>query len=69
MNTCKTCRWWAGIQEEMRGCLFVENFENQSKQDLFAVGEACDRYGDRHFPCVVTGPDFGCVHHESKEGS
>lgn len=67
MNTCKTCKWWANIPDEMRGCLFVETFEYQSKPDLFAVEEACDGYGDRRVPCVVTGPEFGCIHHEEKQ--
>lgn len=67
MNKCKTCRYWADIDAAMRGCLRVEDFHDQEKPDLFAVGEACDRYGDPEYPCVITGPDFGCVHWEAKQ--
>lgn len=63
---CRTCKHWANIPQPMRGCLRVEGYIAQEADDLFAVDGASDRDGDGYFPCVVTGPEFGCVHWEAK---
>lgn len=60
---CKTCKWWANQawpeDGNMRECLH-ENVEGGIHGDDRLVAIYCD--GE-----ILTGPDFGCVHHEEKD--
>ena len=56
MNTCKTCRWW-GLHESdgpQKGC-YCPKLESKDSD-----GARCDDPG----ATLMTGPDFGCIHHE-----
>src|SRR5687767_2121879 len=67
METCKTCKWWclpddgAGSHPPKRGqCIHPKLRPNNEAQDGARGGGHYD-YG------VLTGPDFGCVHHQPLE--
>jgi hypothetical protein len=64
MKTCRTCRWWTG-----RTCsnpkLAEWAIRDEDAIDKFpdsALATASDDWGSQ----FITGPDFGCIHHEAK---
>ena len=59
MNTCDTCKWWGGLSDEppMRKCK-----KQDWGEDSVYIANA-EPYGGGE---VVTGPKFGCIHHEPK---
>lgn len=73
MNTCKTCKWWlfwnerenpssilnADIWGSCENPLLESNIEDRHTNGLSA--SEC-RQGE----VPSTGPDFGCIHWESK---
>lgn len=64
MNTCKTCKWWAGREEKHSSAgncfgLFVTDILPGSDQAL----NSFDIAGRPH---LITGPSFGCIHHSPK---
>ena len=58
---CKTCKWWSKQEwpddAGKRACLNQKLDTLDGKDTLYAP--YCDTE-------VLTGPDFGCVHHEQK---
>jgi hypothetical protein len=59
MPTCKTCRWWESPSDErdhQGKCLHAKVSNGLDLADGIS-----DSYGDGK---MLTGPDFGCVHHE-----
>lgn len=63
---CKTCKWWGEVQT---------NHDTQTqyakclcpKLDHRLGGNGSDGAVDaEEYGGIYTGPDFGCVHHESK---
>ncbi len=69
MNTCKTCKWWNGANQKNSYCglpmLEQFTFEPGGYRIPADAVYAVDRGGD--VAGLLTGPDFGCVHHEAKE--
>lgn len=66
MNTCKTCFYWAKDKRESfpntehRGCLNEKLHGCYLGSDLDGLDDNADAdYG------LSTGPNFGCIHHES----
>jgi hypothetical protein len=63
MKTCKTCKYW-GVYIK-RSCDREGTIYDQSNQDDFYVeADALDDTGLESF--LMTGPNFGCIHHEPK---
>lgn len=56
---CKTCRHW---DDRGRRDSAMCECKNSNVLAGDGIDEACSETG-----CFYTGPDFGCVHHESKE--
>jgi hypothetical protein len=63
MNTCETCKWWDG-----RG-FHHSNWGTQRR----CISEKADSVDDDAMfaesddvAYVITGPRFGCIHHELK---
>jgi len=63
MKTCKTCKWWGVDFEE--ACDFVTNIQDNKKTILRIHSFADDDQGLNTE--LMTGPDFGCIHHKTKE--
>lgn len=60
-GTCKTCRWW-----NQGHCEFVDTIAASAASTRFEVEvEVADDSG-LHVK-LITGPDFGCVHHEGTD--
>lgn len=61
--TCKTCRWWdrpwPNREVNKRSCAALEDRDGD---DAVIDDDGTSRP-------LYTGPDFGCVHHEPKEGA
>lgn len=70
MNTCKTCKWWRPFNVSGASKIFGMG---QCENDLLAGGGYPSPNGMHagevwSNPCSpMTGPEFGCVHHESKD--
>lgn len=75
MNTCKTCRWWGEEDDLVNGCAGVRACRKDGA--IYEPTAGGHRYGAKAFvtqhfdlhdddfdPRFLTGPDFGCVHHE-----
>lgn len=70
MNTCDTCKWWEGPS----GISFrsIGKCKNESLGRVVLILDIePDNLGvfgisDEEKHPVVTGPKFGCVHHEPK---
>jgi len=64
MNTCDTCKHWRQIENAPPGsygdCTALGNAESCPVDSAY-IPEACDRYGYRLQPELITGPKFGCV--------
>lgn len=71
MNTCDTCKWW-GNKKEAYSDTGSDNIKPCGSPciDTDYTGEDCaevennGHQDERSF--FITGPKFGCVHHESK---
>ena len=61
-KTCKTCNWWNQWQPEEGFCQHGRvGVSFALKNALWVQGNAG---GGK---TLMTGPDFGCVHHRGKE--
>lgn len=59
---CKTCKRWDDLDGSIpnrRGCDSPKLSSSYLGQDGLEPTDG--------FVCVVTGPDFGCIHHKEKE--
>lgn len=72
MNTCKTCRWWGFEKEEVtrlhktiaKACGFPKVDINDEGYEAVTG----DKFGLDYPVCdLITGPLFGCIHHEEKQ--
>lgn len=60
MNTCDTCKWWNALPNSNdRFCL-------HPKVGGLGDGKDDEAYHDYEDVYIMTGPKFGCVHHEPK---
>lgn len=72
MNTCDSCKWWIAALPEEDCEIGVMRFCKNSKlhADLFDDHDLSDEMGqfgmDAGYPVQITGPKFGCIHHETK---
>lgn len=65
MNTCKTCKFWSRVGMSVEGlCDKVDCIIRDKKLTFEINAEADDDSGMT--VQLITGEDFGCVHHESK---
>jgi len=66
MNTCDTCKWWCkSLEETDKPPMQCDN----DKLHLDLRGNdtcGCDGYTEHRSGAMITGPQFGCVHHEPK---
>lgn len=60
MNTCDSCKWWGKPSKEHNGrfrwcdCAMVDGSSMTiADEEPFSAG------------VIVTGPKFGCIHHEA----
>ncbi len=73
MNTCKTCKYWHDDEFGNEWGLFKpchhskvhdnNRFHDHTQDELVDVLCAST---DGDTPTILTGPDFGCIHHEPK---
>lgn len=68
MNTCDTCKWWGTSPEprfepHLRGCSSDKNMAGYHVEHVPDDGMLVENDEGWGF---VTGPKFGCVHHELK---
>lgn len=61
---CKTCRRWGSLEFGSDGghriCGILSDSEDEAKPDTLIAP-------NQGMLDIWTGPDFGCVHHQSKE--
>jgi hypothetical protein len=63
MNTCKTCKWWGRVREGC--CDFVDTLHSAKPATRFEIYASAD--DDHNLQAyLLTGPDFGCIHHEAR---
>ena len=69
-GTCKTCRYWGEAVEKdymeffTGGRVCIKTFEPRSEHWHLGLDHGRDE--DVESGHVVTGPDYGCIHYESK---
>lgn len=69
MNTCDTCKWWDRQSYSVdppfvgRKC-FSPLFEDSGSGN--PEGSVTQSGMDAGYVELLTGPKFGCIHHESK---
>ncbi len=74
INRCKTCRWWQR-EEDIPGSQSVFSHGkcthlkvDYTSTEWIDADDSLTQWGmDAGYVDVATGPEFGCVHHESKE--
>jgi hypothetical protein len=72
MNTCKTCKWWGAAAIGHSKANHCENPKSVPLSHLLSGGDIPDDWVETGHdeetvhaaPVFVTGPDFGCIHHE-----
>lgn len=73
MKRCKTCKWWERDvehigPEQCRPCNSSKIgepyhlYKRSTDKDLDILSYTYDEAG-----YILTGPDFGCVHHEDRD--
>lgn len=66
MNTCDTCKFWFARCEDDRTETICTN-ENLDCDKRGETACGCDAYAEgNRTGAILTGPKFGCIHHESK---
>lgn len=61
---CRTCRWWADEGDQFEHlCKAPINDPRSEGTDLIIAQCVCGRGG-----LLATGPEFGCVHWEGRDG-
>jgi hypothetical protein len=71
LGTCKTCRWWGMYKDAWKGeskaCGSPILVDIDGHKDGY-LAVSGDGFGLDYPVCdLMTGPDFGCVHHEEKK--
>lgn len=70
---CKDCRWWAltgPIETNFGACCYADSENGETYDDsMFALTGEKLPDGSPETVMVFTGPEFGCVHWQAKEGS
>jgi len=62
MKRCKTCIWWRN-----GACVVVGTLEAVSNPNtLFCIDAGADD-DQGSWELLLTGPDFGCIHHQGKD--
>lgn len=64
METCKTCKWW-----EVATSLGGQPQKYGNCENVMSSKPVSDRIYEDEYTHVMTGPDFGCIHHEPKGGA
>lgn len=65
MGNCKTCKWWGRDYEGV--CDFVYTRRAETTATRFEI-EATASDDTGLVARLHTGPEFGCIHHETAEG-
>jgi hypothetical protein len=71
VGTCDTCKHWDKAYHnlpKLGRCGFVTSWEDRQDDDLFTAEQCSDQCGAGYDPDIITGPKFGCIHHEVKHG-
>jgi len=74
-ETCKTCRWWENMRDGYGTCDCPKMHHRALSPEgigyAFALRRSLvfKRYSRMYVGPTLTGPDFGCIHHEPKEAS
>ncbi len=72
MQTCKTCKWWLEVTDRQLKSMAEQSLSLKCECGVLNAkgGDDGIRFetewpwdGEEWF---VTGPDFGCIHHEEK---
>ena len=64
MNTCKTCKWWDKEPFYSQDCPMRECKHPKFGTDSRLSDGLAQAGMDAGYVNILTGPDFGCVHHE-----
>lgn len=74
MNTCKTCKWWGSPGTGHARANHCENPKSIPLEKVLGGSDIPDDWVATNFddadchgtgiPVFITGPDFGCIHHE-----
>lgn len=71
MNTCDTCKWWEANFHGTRDVAPTSCMNPKLRKAYWeevGVNEAASYdESSRKIPSLVTGPKFGCIHHERLE--
>lgn len=74
MKTCDTCKWWGVSPVSGQPPGVSDFFEKINYKECGALGSLepdsadVDGFEMGSMPEIVTGPKFGCIHHEEKNG-
>jgi len=68
-NTCKTCRWWDEEPDDVRDTC---DLQLRMCLHMAVTDEIKNHHVNRHdllysIGAPLTGPDFGCIHHQLKD--
>lgn len=66
MNTCDTCKFWMPRKDAR----FAHSTARECRSDKvseLAYGDDTLSYSYHEDGEILTGPKFGCIHHEPKE--
>jgi len=62
MKNCKTCKWWAEQGEKKTRVCSHEKLTESFGRQAYADDALTYTYTEDGW--FLTGPDFGCVHHD-----
>jgi len=69
MNTCKTCKYWSDrykIDKGVSDCGFIDTISATKDRKTYVDIEATAHDDSGLQVALMTGEDFGCVHHKGK---
>jgi hypothetical protein len=69
-DTCSTCKWWGKRHGDRKSPPYHDHpLSLCVKQGRHASAKMWTTQDDTIFGVhIYTGPNFGCIHHEKKEG-
>lgn len=68
MSTCKTCKWWDTLacHQQFRETGGLDVSENDHHYEAMPKTNQLLARTDGESCLILTGPDFGCIHHQPK---
>lgn len=71
MNTCKDCKWWGKAQNPRSPYSYGQNqicehIIPQRNEAISYKASVTPIHDNNYLSDLFTGPDFGCIHWETK---